>query len=80
MVENLLLCPLQTYEAGICLVTELHVLAGAEVFSGTFSSNVGRLVVLQYEVLKMPRGSALSSDMPDWDPGRHLGGGEVNLA
>ncbi|CAM9352109.1 unnamed protein product, partial [Ectocarpus sp. 12 AP-2014] len=35
-----------TYEAMVLLLAEMRMLAGADVFSGTLSSNLGRLVAL----------------------------------
>lgn len=63
----------------ILLVAELRMLANADVFSGTFSSNIGRMVVLLREALKMPRASAVSSDTPGWYPGRKLQRRHVSL-
>lgn len=45
------------------------MLAGAEMFSGTFSSNIGRIVALMRETLNKPRDSALSSDTEEWFAG-----------
>eukprot|EP00903_Cladosiphon_okamuranus_P007625 g7394.t1 len=60
-----------TYEAMVLLRLELQMLAGADVFSGTFSSNLGRIVCLMRHTLNKPKESALSGDHPDWYPGRH---------
>eukprot|EP00903_Cladosiphon_okamuranus_P007624 g7393.t1 len=60
-----------TYEAMVLLRLELQMLAGAEVFSGTFSSNLGRIVCLMRHTLNKPKESALSADEPAWFPGRH---------
>eukprot|EP00903_Cladosiphon_okamuranus_P007636 g7405.t1 len=60
-----------TYEAMVLLRLELQMLAGAEVFSGTFSSNLGRIVCLMRHTLNKPKESALSADDPAWYPGRH---------
>lgn len=59
----------QTYEALVLLRAETLMLAGAEVFSGTFSSNVGRIVALMREALEKPRNSALSADTERWFAG-----------
>lgn len=59
----------QTYEAVVLLRVELLMLAGAEVFSGTFSSNIGRIVALMRETLNKPRGSTLSADTETWFAG-----------
>eukprot|EP00903_Cladosiphon_okamuranus_P007627 g7396.t1 len=58
-----------TYEAMVLLRAELLMLAGAEVFSGTFSSNIGRIVALMRDTLNKPRGSALSNDTEEWFAG-----------
>lgn len=60
-------------------VAELQMMASADVFCGTYSSNVGRLVVLLREAMAMPRDSALSCDKPDWFAGRQLSRGDVNF-
>lgn len=54
----------------VLLRAELEMLAGAAVFSGTFSSNVGRMVALMRKTLDMPDASALSVDFPTWFAGR----------
>jgi len=60
----------QTYEALVLLWVELQMLAGADVFSGTFSSNLGRVVALMRHTLGKARNSALSADDPEWFPAR----------
>lgn len=60
----------QTYEAMVLLRVEMLMLAGADVFSGTFSSNLGRIVAFMRETSGKPRESALSSDVPLWFAGR----------
>lgn len=53
----------------VLLRVEMLMLAGADVFCGTFSSNIGRLVALLRETLKKPRDSTLSADIKDWFAG-----------
>ena len=48
------------------------MLSQANVFVGTFSSNVARIVVLLRESRGMERSSSLSVDVQDWFPERHL--------
>lgn len=57
------------YEAMVLLRAELEMMASAAVFSGTFSSNISRLVALMRHSLGKPEGSALSADFPRWTPG-----------
>ncbi|CAM9619263.1 unnamed protein product [Ectocarpus fasciculatus] len=59
-----------SYEAMVLLRAELEMLAGAAVFSGTFSSNVGRMVALMRRTLDKPDASAVSVDFPTWFAGR----------
>ncbi|CAM9473235.1 unnamed protein product [Ectocarpus sp. 13 AM-2016] len=60
-----------TYEAMVLLLAEMRMLAGADVFSGTLSSNIGRLVALMRYSLQKPQDSTLSGDRPEhWNPGR----------
>ncbi|CAM9383799.1 unnamed protein product [Ectocarpus sp. 6 AP-2014] len=59
-----------SYEAMVYLRAELEMLAGSAVFSGTFSSNVGRMVALMRKTLDMPDESAVSVDFPAWFAGR----------
>lgn len=54
----------------VLLRVELQMLADAEVFSGTFSSNLGRIVALMRHTMRKPKESALSGDDPTWFPGR----------
>ena len=60
----------QTYEAMVLLRVELLMLAGADVFSGTLSSNLGRVVALMRRTLKKPEDSTISADDPKWYAGR----------
>lgn len=46
------------------------MLAGADVFAGTFSSNLGRIVALMRHTLKKPEQSTLSIDDRRWFPAR----------
>lgn len=63
----------QTYEAVVLLMAELLMLAEADVFSGTLTLNVGRLVHLMRHTLNKPPESTVSADAPRWHPGRrHL--------
>ncbi|CAN0221093.1 unnamed protein product [Scytosiphon promiscuus] len=66
-----------SYEAMTLLHAELHMLAGAHVFCGTYTSNVGSIVALMRESLSLPRDSALSADSMEsrtlfagWVPGQ----------
>lgn len=53
------------------LRAEMLMLTAADMFSGTFSSNLGRIVTLMREALNnKPRDSALSSDTANWFAGR----------
>ncbi|CAN0062939.1 unnamed protein product [Ectocarpus sp. 12 AP-2014] len=61
---------LMTYELYVGLHAELHMMSHADIFVGTFSSNIGRLVYLMREVNGFPRNSTLSVDVPDWHFGR----------
>ncbi|CAM9858440.1 unnamed protein product, partial [Ectocarpus sp. 12 AP-2014] len=61
---------LMTYELYVGLHAELHMMSHADVFVGTFSSNIGRLVYLMREVNGLPRNSTLSVDVPEWFLGR----------
>ncbi|CAM9255484.1 unnamed protein product [Ectocarpus sp. 12 AP-2014] len=60
-----------TYESLVILRAELEMLASANVFCGTFSSNMSRIVALMRRTLKLPDESALSADTPHWYIGRH---------
>ncbi|CAN0323174.1 unnamed protein product [Ectocarpus sp. 12 AP-2014] len=60
-----------TYEARVLLLAEMSLLAGAEVFSGTLSSNLGRVIALMRYSLGKPKESVLSGDAPHaWQPAR----------
>ncbi|CAM9674084.1 unnamed protein product [Ectocarpus fasciculatus] len=59
-----------TYEAMVLLKAELDMLAGATVFAGTYSSNMGRLLALMRRSLNKPDKSSLSTDRPSWFLGR----------
>ncbi|CAM9886103.1 unnamed protein product [Scytosiphon promiscuus] len=59
-----------TYDRYVVLHTELAMMATADVFVGTFSSNIGRLVYLIREGLGFPRNSTISVDNPNWHLGR----------
>ncbi|CAM9337185.1 unnamed protein product [Ectocarpus sp. 13 AM-2016] len=61
---------LMTYELYVGLHAELHMMSHADVFVGTYSSNVGRLVYLLREVNGLPRYSSHSVDTPTWYFGR----------
>lgn len=54
----------------VLLKAELDMLAGATVFAGTYSSNMGRLLALMRRSLNKPAKSALSTDRPTWFLGR----------
>ena len=58
----------QTYESSVLLRLELQMLASADVFSGTFSSNMGRVVALMRHTLRKPKESTLSIDGRRWHP------------
>lgn len=47
---------------------ELQMLASADVFSGTFSSNMSRVVALMRHTLRKPEESTLSIDGRRWHP------------
>ncbi|CAM9288060.1 unnamed protein product [Ectocarpus sp. 13 AM-2016] len=61
---------LMTYELYVGLHAELHMMSHADVFIGTYSSNIGRLVYLFREVNGLPRYSTHSVDDPTWHFGR----------
>ncbi|CAM9265482.1 unnamed protein product [Ectocarpus sp. 13 AM-2016] len=61
---------LMTYELYVGLHAELHMMSHADVFVGTYSSNIGRLVYLLREVNGLPRFSTQSVDDPTWYFGR----------
>ncbi|CAN0239537.1 unnamed protein product, partial [Ectocarpus fasciculatus] len=48
----------------------MHMMSHADVFVGTFSSNIGRLVYLFREINGLPRFSTQSVDTPTWYFGR----------
>lgn len=57
------------YDAVVLLMAELRMLARADVFSGTFSSNVGRMVTLMRNALHQPKRSAVAADKKRWKSG-----------
>lgn len=65
-------CRRQTYELYVVLHAELDMMSHADVFVGTFSSNIGRLVYLMREVNGLPRNSSVSVDVPEWFLGRRV--------
>ncbi|CAM9141048.1 unnamed protein product, partial [Ascophyllum nodosum] len=54
------------YGSYVVLFAELEMLSQANVFVGTFTSNVARLIMLMREAKGMPRSSTLSVDRPNW--------------
>lgn len=66
----LLLHSCKDYGSFVYILADLEQLAAAELFVGTFSSNVGRLVMLLREDLGKPRNSTISMDRHSWYPGR----------
>lgn len=60
---------LQNYPSFVYMFADLEQLTKAELFVGTFSSNVGRLVALLREAAGKSRQSAISIDGA-WLPGR----------
>lgn len=54
----------------VLLRAELQMLADAEIFSGTFSSNLGRVVALMRHTMGKPKATGISADDPVWFPGR----------
>lgn len=54
----------------VYLFVDLQQLSLAEVFVGTFSSNLGRLIAVLREGNGRERSSAISVDRPTWTPGR----------
>ncbi|CAM9447993.1 unnamed protein product, partial [Laminaria digitata] len=64
---------MQGYGSFVYILADLEQLAAAELFVGTFSSNVGRLVMLLREGRGKPRSSSISLDVGSWHPGRHRG-------
>ena len=60
----------QTYGGFVYTVADLHQCTKADLFVGTFSSNLGRLLVLLRESVGLKsRDSAISIDQP-WKAGR----------
>lgn len=59
----------QDYPAFVYMFADLEQLTKSELFVGTFSSNVGRLVALLREAAGKSRESSISIDR-DWVPGR----------
>lgn len=51
------------------------MLSEADVFVGTYSSNVARRVALMRHANGLERGTALSVDVPTWHAGRRWLGG-----
>lgn len=64
--------PPQNYDTFVTLLAELQVLREADVFIGTFSSNIGRLMMLLREANGFPRDTTRSVHVPEWFPGRRL--------
>ena len=60
------------YPSFVYLIADLEQLTAAEVFVGTLTSNLGRLVVLLREGVGKPRDSTLSLDK-EWYPNRKRG-------
>lgn len=60
----------QTYESFMYLFLDIEMLSKAEVFIGTFSSNLGRLIVTSRESFTQIRDSSISVDWKNWFPGR----------
>ena len=61
--------PHKVYASFVYLMADLDQLAAANVFVGTFSSNVGRLVMLLRESFGKPRHSCISLNV-EWQPNR----------
>lgn len=61
---------LQKYDTFVTLLTELHMLREADLFIGTFSSNIGRLMVPLREASGFPRNTTRSVHVGVWVPGR----------
>lgn len=59
----------QGYPAYVYMFADLEQLVKAELFVGTFSSNVGRLAALLREAAGKPLESSVSIDI-EWVPGR----------
>ncbi|CAM9573919.1 unnamed protein product [Ascophyllum nodosum] len=60
------------YDMPVVFFTELRMLPQANVFAGTYSSNVARMVALLRESRNMPRSLTLSLDRNGWFATRHL--------
>lgn len=62
------------YGSAVYLLADLEQLAAADVFVGTCSSNIGRLVMVLRDGLGKEKDSAISLDI-GWNPKRerHLG-------
>ena len=60
----------QEYKSFVYLFSDIERLSNAEVFVGTFSSNMGRIVHVARESKNKPRNSSRSLDVK-WHPGRH---------
>lgn len=52
----------------------MHMLSTADVFVGTYTSNIGRLVAILREANGLPRKTSISVDVPTWQSGRKLYG------
>lgn len=63
--------PHKVYASFVYLMADFEQLAAADVFVGTFSSNVGRLVMLLREGAGKARSSCISLDYA-WKPNRQL--------
>ena len=61
------------YGSFVYIIADIEQLAAADVFVGTFSSNVGRLVAVLREGLGKTRNSSISLDAKAWYPGRSRG-------
>lgn len=62
----------QTYDAVVDLLAELQVLAEADIFVGTYSSNIARYTVLVREANNFAQNTTGSVDKEFWFPGRSL--------
>ncbi|CAM9831289.1 unnamed protein product, partial [Sphacelaria rigidula] len=60
----------QRYPSFVYMFADLHQLAASEVFVGTFSSNIGRLVYLLRKNNGKDGDSSISLDTQGWWPGR----------
>lgn len=67
-MSNLLI--LQVYDQFVTLLAELQMLREADVFVGTFTSNIARLVVLLREASDLPLNTTRSVETAVWFPGR----------